>query len=75
MQTNTILNFLVAGTALLVASPLALGQGPETKETLEKKLQSQYVLTKLTADRTGVVTAGAVLTLQKDGLLDRKSVV
>lgn len=69
MRKNTRLNILIVGAAFLLASPLARAQSAETKDTLDKKLQSQYALTKLTADRTGVVTAGAVLTLQKDGLL------
>jgi hypothetical protein len=36
---------------------------------LENKLQSQYELTKVTADRTDVVTEGSLLVLKKDGLV------
>lgn len=36
---------------------------------IEKKLIAQYPLTKATADRTDIVTAGAVLVLEKDNLL------
>lgn len=39
---------------------------------LEQKLESQYALTKTTADRSDIVTAGAVLVLQKDNLLMNK---
>lgn len=36
---------------------------------LQQKLESEYTLTKATADRTDIVTAGAVLVLEKDNLL------
>ena len=36
---------------------------------LEQKLEAQYTPTKTTADRSDIVTAGAVLVLQKDNLL------
>jgi hypothetical protein len=36
---------------------------------LQQKLESEYTLTKATADRSDIVTAGAVLVLQKDNLL------
>jgi hypothetical protein len=36
---------------------------------LQQKLEAQYPLTKATADRSDIVTAGAVLVLQKDNLL------
>jgi hypothetical protein len=69
MRTNTMLNILMAGAALAATSPFAQAQTPETKESLQKKLQARYKLTKLTADKTGLVTAGAILTLKKDGFL------
>jgi len=36
---------------------------------LQQKLGAQYALTKTTDDKTDIVTAGAILILQKDGLL------
>jgi hypothetical protein len=41
----------------------------QAQTDLEKKLHDQYSLTKATADRTDIVTAGSVLILQKDSLL------
>jgi hypothetical protein len=46
-------------------SPRSSGQAPD----LQKKLEAQYALTKPTDDKTDIVTAGAVLILQKDRLL------
>ena len=48
--------------AMAVCSPLVNAQ-------LQQKLEAQYTLTKTTADRSDIVTAGAVLVLQKDDLL------
>lgn len=49
-----------------VASPhLAKAQTND----LQQKLESEYTLTKATADRSDIVTAGAVLVLEKDNLL------
>ncbi len=47
----------------LATSPRSAGQG------LEQKLEAQYALTKPTADKSDIVTAGAVLILQKDRLI------
>lgn len=46
-------------------SPRAAGQATG----LQQKLEAQYALTKPTDDKTDIVTAGAVLILQKDKLL------
>ena len=51
------------------AVPAAQGQSGDPKALLQEKLNSQFKLTKLTADNTDIVTAGSVLVLQKDGLL------
>ena len=69
MRTSKGMNVLIAGAALVAACPCIFGLNPNAKDALEQKLKEQYTLTKLTADRTGVVTAGAVLTLKKDGLI------
>lgn len=52
-------------TAVAAAFCLAQAQGP--KGTLEKQLESEYMLTTPTADNTDIVTAGSVLILQKKG--------
>jgi len=41
----------------------------QDRASIIKKLQSEYALTKTTADQTDIVTAGSVLVLQKDNLL------
>ena len=50
----------------IVACLIANGQD---RASIEKKLTSQYALTKTTADRSDIVTAGAIIVLQKDNLL------
>lgn len=61
---RTFLSPLAA--AAFVAMPLMLnGQ----VAGLQQKLEAQYALTKATADRSDIVTAGAVLVLEKDNLL------
>ena len=50
--------------ALLVMTSVAAAQSAD----LQKQLESAYPLTKATADSTDIVTAGAVLVLQKDNL-------
>ena len=40
-----------------------------TPQSIEQRLEGQFVLTKATADDSDIVTAGAVLVLKKDGLL------
>jgi hypothetical protein len=69
VRTSKVMNTLIAGAALAAACPCIFGLNPNAKDALEQKLKEQYTLTKLTADRTGIVTAGAVLTLKKDGLI------
>ena len=59
---NAILGLLVC------VSSTALAEDQGTKASIEKKLTSEYALTKTTDDKTDIVTAGAVLVLQKDKL-------
>ena len=68
MRINTSLHLTVCA-AMLAISPLSHAQNSSTKDILQKKLEEQYAPTKLTADRTNIVTTGAVLTLKKDGLV------
>jgi hypothetical protein len=58
--------FVTSGliAAAVCAAPLACAQAG-----LQQKLEAQYTLTKPTADRSDIVTAGSVLLLHQDGLL------
>ena len=53
--------------AILACSTWANAQ--DARLELENKLEAQFVPTKITADRTDIVTAGSILLLHKDGLL------
>lgn len=53
---------------LTVASSTVALRAQSTAE-LQKHLTDQYSLSKITSDRSDLVTAGAVLVLQKDGLV------
>ena len=59
---------LLAAT-LMVATVDGLAQAVIPVDEIEKQLLDLYQTTKATADSTGIVTAGAVLVLQKDNLL------
>jgi len=64
MRTHRIISFL----AILLAG-VALQAHAQDKAAVERKLSSQYTLTKTTADKTDIVTAGAILVLKKDNLM------
>jgi hypothetical protein len=49
----------------LAVAPRSSGDG----QTLQQKLEAKYAITKPTDDKTDIVTAGAVLILQKDKLI------
>jgi hypothetical protein len=53
--------------AILTCPQWVRGQNATTD--IEKKLDTQFVLTKITADNTDIVTPGSVLVLHKDGLV------
>ena len=59
----------VVTRALVVLVGISATLSAQDKASIIKKLQSEYSLTKTTADQTDIVTAGAVLVLQKDNLL------
>jgi hypothetical protein len=65
-----MISFRILATSGL-AIGLAVGSSLASAQTsaLQQKLESQYTLTKSTADRSDIVTAGSVLVLQKDNLL------
>src|SRR5271169_1775672 len=71
-STHNLRTILVAAAVSLIfvpftptASPLPQG----AKSAVTDKLQTQYTLTQPTADNTDIVTAGAVVVLQKMGLV------
>lgn len=65
-----IITTFVALTAFIAGiSMVAAAEEQGSKTAIEKKLESEYALTKTTADRTDIVTAGSVVVLQKDKLL------
>jgi hypothetical protein len=55
--------------AVVASCPGAQAQDASSAASIQQKLIAQYPLTKATADRTDIVTAGAVLVLEKDNLL------
>lgn len=59
--------YLTVAVALATAAPWLHAQ--DQKAEIQKKLDAQFTVTKLTADNTDIVTAGSVLVLHKDGLL------
>jgi hypothetical protein len=63
MRTTWMCNALLG---LLISASIAAGEDQGTKVSIEKKLTSEYALTKTTDDKSDIVTAGAVLVLQKD---------
>jgi hypothetical protein len=64
MRLTQIARFFFAAAA--VAGLVANAQD---KAAIQKKLESVYALTQPTADKTDIVTAGAILVLQKSNLL------
>ncbi len=62
-----ILASLMTSTALLVGMT-AVASAADTA-AIQKRLESEYALTKTTDDKTDIVTAGSVLVLQKDKLM------
>jgi hypothetical protein len=58
---------LTAIAVVLASAPWA--QGQDRKSEIEKKLDAQFKLTKLTADGSDIVTAGSIVVLHKDGFI------
>jgi hypothetical protein len=64
------INISIALTAtLVVMAPVASAVDQGSKTAVQKKLEAEYALTKTTDDKTDIVTAGAVMVLQKDKML------
>ena len=60
--------FIVA--ALLSSAPASsFSKSDSPKAELEQKLNAQFVLAQLTADKTDIVKPGSIFVLEKDGLL------
>lgn len=58
-----------ATIALITAAiPGCYSQNSDPRTSLQQALNSQYTVTKVSADKNDIVTAGTVLVLQKDGL-------
>jgi hypothetical protein len=68
-----IMSRLPRACAVLVLLCGLVGTAPAQNADLQKQLETNYPLTKATADNSDVVTAGAVLVLQKDNLQMCKS--
>jgi len=66
MRFNALNVFLCLTIAF---ASIGLADSPGSKADIEKALTSQYALTKATDDKSDIVTAGAVLVLQKDKLV------
>lgn len=68
MRFSHFTRFLCAAAALT-----GLAANAQDKAAIQKKLESTYALTQATADKTDIVTAGAILVLQKSNLLMTES--
>ena len=66
MKTSKIRNGVLAALALLPSVAYAQDQGAAA---IQKRLESEYKLTKTTDDKSDIVTAGSVLLLHKDKVL------
>ena len=70
MRTIGISNGVLAVLVAIVATPSAArAEEPSPKAAIQKKLESEYQLTKTTDDKSDIVTAGSVLILHKDKVL------
>ena len=66
MRSRALSKYLFAAISAFLPIAYAQGQG---SAAIQKKLESEYGLTKTTDDKTDIVTAGSVLVLEKDNLL------
>lgn len=68
IRRRTIAASCVAMSALFVCL-CTYAQEASSPGGIQRKLTAEYSLTKVTSDKTDIVTAGAVLVLEKDNLL------
>lgn len=66
---KSIKPFAVLAVVLAGLSLTAPAQDQQARGAIQKKLESEYALTKTTDDKTDIVTAGSVLVLRKDKLM------
>ena len=69
---NQVPHFRALGLAVITSALLSqvlAAQAGDPKDLLLKKLNGQFVPTKFTADKSGIVTPGVIVALKKDGLL------
>lgn len=64
---RTIAALLLSAMLPCLTQPLH-AQDEVQNAALQQKLKAQFTLTKMAADKSGILTAGSVLDLQKDGL-------
>jgi hypothetical protein len=60
---------LLSLTIVLLATISSSLQGQDAKAEIQKRLSSEFILTKTTAQKDDIVTPGSILTLHKDGLI------
>jgi hypothetical protein len=60
---------LTVAAVLTGTAPCVDGQGGDLIGLLRQRLNGQFALTRITNDRTDIVSAGAVLALPKDRLM------
>jgi len=60
---------ILSSSAVVAMCFLAYGEDGASRVAIEQSLISKYPLTKATADNSDIVTAGSILTLQKDNLV------
>jgi len=69
LGVNATMRRLLSLTLVLMAILCPSLHGQDAKADLQKRLSSEFVITKTTAQRDDIVTPGSVLTLHKDGLV------
>ena len=61
--------YSIIAAGIVTAFPGLYSQNADPKIALQQSLSRQYTLTKVSQDRTDILTAGTVLVLQKNGLM------
>src|ERR1700722_16908 len=70
MRTIAISNGVLAVLIAIITTPSARSADDQSsKAAIQKKLETEYQLTKTTDDKSDIVTAGSVLVLHKDKVL------
>lgn len=67
LSLRTMTGLAVAAILMGLTQPIR-AQDDTQKSAVQRKLKEQFTLTKLTSDRSDIVTAGSILVLHKDGL-------